>query len=359
MAIDDPQMLAHAIMMAGLLIAWRSNFSLRAVCIAAITIVIGGFTKHLLLALPAAMTVMFVVQRRDRLPAWLGTAVVTGLLLCAVAGWAYGADFFHDLLSGRVYSPHLAKKFTEETLRQLWPLLIPSGIALVGAWRSRQDGLEKRTTFALSYVVFAAATGIAAAGGQGVDINAFFDLVIASSLCIAIGVDYLWSWPRSGQASGSVSPGRIMAGCGTAVVAVWMPTAMATQIELRQLPQQIAEIRALDSLEAHTRSEIGTLRTLGHGRAACEELALCYWAHSAFEVDFFNFGQKLRTHALSNSACEQIFSSSHVTVVQLQSEKDVAREFLTVDCYDVIRNRFTPLVGIPLGEVLIPVRTSP
>ncbi len=43
---------------------------------------------------------------------------------------------------------------------------------------------------------------------------------------------------------------------------------------------------------------IGDIRRLGGGTAACEELSLCYWAGSAFKVDFFNYGQKLATSAL-------------------------------------------------------------
>ena len=53
-AMNDPQMLAHAFMLAGAVVLWRGNFSVFAVIVAAALMMLGGFTKHLLIPLPGA-----------------------------------------------------------------------------------------------------------------------------------------------------------------------------------------------------------------------------------------------------------------------------------------------------------------
>ena len=42
-------------------------------------------------------------------------------------------------------------------------------------------------------------------------------------------------------------------------------------------------------------------------------LNLCYWAKSAFMVDFFYFGQKLKTGALPGTACADTFEHGDIT----------------------------------------------
>ena len=49
----------------------------------------------------------------------------------------------------------------------------------------------------------------------------------------------------------------------------------------------------------------------------CEDLALCYWAGKAFEVDFFNTGQKIRTHLIDPSLLEQRIKDRYFDVIQL------------------------------------------
>src|SRR5262249_18700667 len=53
-AMDDPQMLAHAFMLTAVVALWRGNFSSASVIIAAALMLMGGFTKHLLIPLPLA-----------------------------------------------------------------------------------------------------------------------------------------------------------------------------------------------------------------------------------------------------------------------------------------------------------------
>jgi hypothetical protein len=55
-AMNDPQMLGHAFMLSAVVMLWRFDFSVAAVIAGAVLILLGGFTKHLLIPLPVTTT---------------------------------------------------------------------------------------------------------------------------------------------------------------------------------------------------------------------------------------------------------------------------------------------------------------
>jgi hypothetical protein len=345
-AMNDPQLLAHALMLVGLLIVWRNGFSRGAVCAAAVVMALAGFTKHLLLPLPIALTVVLAIRHRSRLSAWIGASATMIVALSGGTWAAYGSDFFHGIFASRMYSAHRAFWSTLDAARYLWPMLTLSAILAMRSWLVRtMERASDPTIFALSYVSVAAVIGVLASGGQGLDRNVFFDLLIASSMCAALALESLSSQPRRHDAVGGSIAG---------VVGAWVLATSAAQQEIWQSSRQMAGIQRMDAMESATLDEIRLLRRLGQNHAACEELALCYWAHGSFEVDFFNFGQKLKTRALTNASCELIFDPARLAFVQLQSAQEPATPLLPEDCNLVLQRRFTKGSDVPLGQILVP-----
>jgi len=112
-------------------------------------------------------------------------------------------------------------------------------------------------------------------------------------------------------------------------------------------------MQRLDEREVMTRDDVRTVRELGHGRAACEELALCYWAGTSFQVDFFNYGQKLKTGMLAHSSCDRLFGTDRFDVVQIDRDIGLGSSRLTAACNSVIREHFVPIRQSPSGEILL------
>ena len=324
-AMNDPQLLAHAFMMTSLVILWRYEFSRRALVGAAVLMVAAGTIKHLLIALPLAVTGWIAVYRRQVLVAWLVVgAALLGVTLVALY-LTQGAIFFHDMASSRLYS----RLLVETGLSRLWQsfgFLVVLSVGAVVAWISRVSSRERReqAAFVLLYFVLAAGIGAFAAGGKGVDRNAFFEFLIAAVLAVAVGVEHVRTrigspgLPSTGYQPGvAATPSWFYPMLGSAIAVGCCVTFLITAAG--QWPARWALMQQTDAREAAAMRVISDIRRLGGGAAACEELSLCYWAGSAFKVDFFNYGQKLATAALPAADCAETFSAQSISLVQVNS----------------------------------------
>jgi 6-pyruvoyl-tetrahydropterin synthase related domain len=361
-AMNDPQLLAHAFMMTSVVILWRYDFSRRALVAAALLMVFGGTIKHLLIALPLATTAWIALYRRQQLATWL---IVSGSAVAATVAVLYltqGPNFFHDMASSRLYS----RQLVETGIRRVWQafgfLVILSGTAGI-AYISRFSSkvVREQAAFVLLYLVLAAAIGGLAAGGKGVDRNTFFDFLIATSLAVAIGVEHIRTRPRNpGRPSTGYQPevkptprwvnplvgSAIAAGC----CAIFLVEAGS------QWPTRWRLLQQTDAREADAVRVIGDIKRLGGGTAACEELSLCYWAGSAFKVDFFNYGQKLATAALPAGDCEETFTAESISLVQVNSPHgDPRLSFrLPTECNEAIAREYSSARGNSHGRLMLP-----
>jgi len=344
-AMNDPQLLAHAFMMTSAVVLWRFDFSRKALVGAAVLMVVAGTIKHLLIAMPLAVTAWIVLYRRQVLMTWLiaGVAVLgAGLVLLY---YTQGAVFFHDMASSRLYS----RLLVESGIRRVWNsfgfLAVLSGVALI-AWVSRVSSREMReqAAFAVLYFVIAAGVGALAAGGKGVDRNAFFEFLIAAVLAVSVGVEHLRSRMAHGlyPLLGSV----VAAGC----CMVFLSEAV------QEWPARLLLLQQTDRREAASIQMIGDIRRLGGGAAACEELSLCYWAGSAFKVDFFNYGQKLATSALPPADCAATFSAQSISLVQVNSPRGEPRlSFrLPPSCNAAIAREYSLAFVSSHGRLMLP-----
>ncbi len=329
-AMNDPQLLAHAIAMAAIICLWRGDLSTRALAATAVLVVIAGFTKQLLLPVPIAITIWLAIHHRARVGAWIGAIALAMLLACILVWAAYGNDFFRDILAGRVYSLHAAKVASIEAARRLSPLLVLSAIAMI---RLRQrpagDRSHERVSFVLLYVAAAALIDGASAGGAGVDVNAFFDVLIASSMGAALGLEALESTEGLPQGVAPIA----------ALAALWISAAQLTADVLWRLPAELERVAQLRAREEATRSVIRILAE-ADGEAACEDLALCYWAHKSFVVDLYNLGQKLETGVVGTSVCETLFAGPRVRILQMDEGLRRGRARITGSCLAVIQKNF-------------------
>jgi hypothetical protein len=336
LAMDDPQLLAHALILTAVTILWRGDFTRRAMVIASVLMVLGGMTKHLLIPLPLAVTVWIAVYRRQQLMTWLLISLTTLAVAAVLVGVLFGPPFIHDLTSARVYSNLSAKKASIKALRAL-ALVLVAAAPTVLALKSRfiSNGLQRSAFLILIYAAFGGLIGVLAAGGAGVDRNAFFDLLIAACLGVGATLEYL-----------RLRPAILVRGPGNpvlmAVVAIGITGTYAAQAAVRW-PDNWRLIQQTDLREAQALEDIRAIRAVGRDAAACETLALCYWAGSAFTVDFFNYGQKLRTSAVQVASCPNVFLRGTVLLLQLDSPRgDLPTFRLPRSCNDLIARYYEP-----------------
>jgi hypothetical protein len=101
---NDPQLAGEAIMGAGLVLMLARDAARKSVTPALLIMVVGGFWKHNMIAIPlTAVTWLFLShgRRAVRPVAVSALAAGAGLLIC---GAVYGKAFFQNLLVARDYS---------------------------------------------------------------------------------------------------------------------------------------------------------------------------------------------------------------------------------------------------------------
>lgn len=180
--MNDPNLLALALM--GLALAWLLSRleNRRVVEPAIIAMVVAGFFKHTLMAIP--LTALFWLAASDRRLAFraalIGAAAsAIGLALCWLA---YGGAFFEQMLIPREMNPRLAY-LALDRLQWIVPALVIVGI---WAWYDRR-GPAARFVLVLATLSFVSL--MLQRMGDGVDDNVQFELVFAAALGLGLAFD--------------------------------------------------------------------------------------------------------------------------------------------------------------------------
>lgn len=328
-AMDDPQWLAHAFMLGGLLAIWTGKDNTRHLIVGAILMVAAGWTKHLLIPLPLTVSLWLLWRSRPAFARWGISAAATVALAAALSGWLYGPRFFASLHEPREYMRWKAISEATAALRCFAPLVV-LWLAASTPWRQ-----DERLAFVSLYLLISGAVALFAAGGAGVDVNSFLDSLIALCLAAGLAIESLWT-TQPGLASGAAL-----------ALAVWVVGYAASLAA-----PELEGIRNIAINEQSALHDIELIEADGHNRAACETLNLCYWAKSAFMVDFFYFGQKLKTGLLPKSACANTFDSGKIALVQLDSNPRFRAKLLPADCDALIMSRYHLLGESNFGPLL-------
>ena len=333
-AMNDPQWLAHALMMAGLLVLWSGPKDTRRIVLAAVLMMAAGWTKHLLIPLPVTVSLWLLWRSRPDFAKWAISATVTLAVVAAVAWWLHGLRLFESLNEPREYMRHKAIAQATAALWCFSPLVTLWLAALV------EVRLTERMAFVSLYVLISGAVALFAAGGAGVDVNSFFDPLIGLCLALGLALETLATAPR------------LVAAPAAAALAVCLVIYSAMLA-----PQQLRNIRNIESDEQAALRDIELIKADGHGRAACEMLNLCYWAKSAFTVDFFYFGQKLKTGVLPRTACADTFEHGNIAMVQLEANPRWRLKLLPNDCDTLITSYYQQVRVSNFGPLMTHANT--
>jgi hypothetical protein len=336
-AMNDPQWLAHALMTSAMVILWRTPRPTRRIAYAAILLMLGGWVKHLLIPLPTALAAwLFRVDRRAFWRA-IAFAAALGVALFAVVFARYGHGFLDDIL-------HAPRRLTVKRPLLVGSVVVPPLLpflffALVLA---RKCWNAPAARFVLIYLGVAASVALLTSAGDGVWVNVVFDAAIAGGLATGLALEHT-------IVGTTVRRKHLLLNATVLVPAiffiVWTPFALRLDVDrLRSLPQRIQE----------TGADIDFIRQHGAHDAACEALALCFWAGAPFNLDFFNYGQKLKTARVQLDACSRLFDGARYTIIQLDAAPTDPDTMLPPACSNEIANHYQIARNSINGTLLIP-----
>ncbi len=348
----DPQLLGEALSAAGLYFYVRDPDSKRLLCISALFFCLGGFTKHNLLAFPAAVAVDLVFRSWKSFVTWAAAMVVSAGLLTAMTLSIDGQYFFVHLLGnggGRTYSYMMGWSQFHLYMEKFQALLV-----LGTAWSIR--AFRTRTLYVAAYIL---SHGLAflLCVGYGVDLNIFFNCYLATVIVCGLALSDLTS-VRVASLPGGLNPtAALMSGLFFFSVLIFVPG---------QLKRDQAQVRSLPTREMEFQSAVAFLKA-HPGPALCESHLLCYEAGKPFEFEPFSVRDQVMTGKIHEEDVLQLLKTHHFQTVEVAlrpDEEDLSdaelRASLGNDQKDLQKiRRFSPnFMNELLGDYQLSERTS-
>jgi len=302
-AYDDPQMLGHAFMALGALCLTADKLTRRRIMAASALMLLGGFTKHMLVALPAAASLWLLLRGRRDFTIWIAFSASAAVLALGACYLLYGGEFFSSVLGHqRQTSPGLLLL----GLSGIFPL---SAVILLGAFPlTRAAELKSPAGLLALATLVSVVVALLARSGKGVDANAYFDIAIYGAPAAILAIKAI---------SESIID-RVSARAVAALLWLLLITPAVAPAPMR-LPALVSWSQSQPEKAAAAKSIIEEIRAVD-GDVACQRLAYCYWAGEPFMVDFFNIGQAASASPEISAAMDAYLASGKIAAIQLDRD---------------------------------------
>ena len=341
---DDPQTLGEAVML-GALVSYiaRPPDGLNLLR-TAFLVVLGGFVKHNLLAIPIAITFDLAFRSPRRLPMWLASCAGFTAGFLGLTQIVAGGEFVDHLISPRIFRWYGARYHLMKYLRlfkfPLTAIALSSSLVLTG---------DKMILAAWGTISIISATVLS--GFEGTSYNMFQDAAVF--LGVAAGV--MMSELRKSEVRGGLAR----------VVASALPFLVAQPV-LARAPD--TAVRAyhwrglLDSDRKRQQMFLADAKFIAdrQGPAICESLLLCYMAGQPFILDPFNSRQYMLSGRLDQGELIRRIAAHEFAVIQLHA--DICDDPTTPTChilhYRQKIDRFTDEVLYAIDQSYVVARRS-
>ncbi|HKW64938.1 MAG TPA: hypothetical protein VJN89_20450 [Candidatus Acidoferrum sp.] len=304
--MNDPQLLGEAFSAAGLYFYVRNPNSKRLLWLSAFLFCLAGFTKPNLIAFPAAVAIDLLVRSRRSFLTWAGAMLLSAGILTAVTVFMDGRYFLSHLMGGggRAYSYHTAWSQFHHYVERFQCLLV-----IATAWSVR--AFRSRSVFASAFVL---AHGLAflLGGGNGVDLNIFFNGLAATVIVCGLALSDLSPAREPSPAIALLSQAAMMFALFFISIMIFVPG---------QLRRDRQQMRLLSVSAAEFDSAVSLLKA-NPGPAMCESILLCYEAGKPLEFEAFAVREQVRTGATREADVLDLLRSRHFRTVQIELRSD-------------------------------------
>jgi hypothetical protein len=330
---NDPQMLAHALILLGLYLCIRFLTTGKSPILAALLMCLGLFTKHSVIALPATLAIWFFLYDRNAFFWFTGCSALIAIGGLFGSWLTFGSDFITGLIAPRRFLPVEGYRSLLQWLPPMTPLLMLSVLPPLVAGRNLWSA------FFVIYVVISVIVGCIEALGSGVGPNAIYDVVIACALATSYVIGRL-----SAARSYRIQRFRFWIICTWLLSAIFNSNLVGAKDVIFAMPSWIMVQRT----EEFRMQKVVTMLASAPGPALCETPILCYWAGKKFEVDPFNFMEGVAAGIKNEDTVLERLRSSYYGIVQVFSP-DTTSHF-SPRFFSVLRSHYAP-VASPLNSV--------
>ena len=331
-AADDPQMLAEALMLGGFATYVCAGTGRNGLLCAALLVMLGGFCKHNLVAIPLAITIDLALRSPRRLVLWLAACAGLAVGFLGLTKLVAGGDFIGHLLSPRVYIWYNTQyHFMKFFWRFKFPLLV-----LAAFYKST---FSRQRMLLTAYGIIAIVAGTALAGIEGSSYNMLQDAAVFLAIASGVCLQEVRQWALAqGHAKPASAVIALVAVCILATQPIWARSAQAVSGALH--PNRLLATDE-DAERAFLADVAYVAKT--HGAVICESLLLCYRSGQDFVIDPFNSRQNILAGRLDQSELVRRVAARDFAAIQLRAEicDDAASPTCHILHYPRKFNRFT------------------
>lgn len=304
--MNDPTLLALGMMAWALALFVHRHQTGRSTDVAVLLMVAAGFVKHSLLATPATALAWLWLEGdyRKAARATLVGVLAAGAALAACVGafgWAFAQQLF---LYKRSYSLRLLWEW-----RQLLMIGIALACGLLSTWRRRTP--ETRLVFV--FLVIGLSVFTLCRAGEGVDVNAAFELILATAIALALALDRLDATWFDKWLSPQAVRWALLAGLIATLLHAPDPRPYLFWISPGFHQATTRRARAAEA-------EIAHVRTLP-GRVFCTTATVCFRAGKSFVYDEFAIYQRVVTGVWADAERTRKLASARI---RMEAGTDVA-----------------------------------
>jgi hypothetical protein len=315
-ATDDPQTLAEAIMLGGMACYVSGPITRRRLSWTALLIILAGFTKHNLLAIPSAITLDLAIRSRRHLRFWFIACACIAVAIWAFTVWIAGGSPLAHLLSPRAFSWSDAAYKLTAFLRTFWIPIILTTVFLPLFGRDRMVLIWYGTISVTSATILS--------GAAGTWYNMFQDSAVFLAITAGLALHKMRNMVVAGM--NYVELRKI----ASVLVPLLFASPILTNTDARGL------FHMNDLLQAYRAAEQSFLADAAfiserRALAICESLLLCYYAGQPFTLDPFNSRQYILAGKLDEDELAKRIATHEFAVIQLRG--DICDDVASAACH--------------------------
>lgn len=309
LGMNDPQLLGEALTTAGLYCYVRNNDSKRMLCVSALLFCLAGFTKQNLVAFPAAVAIDLLLRSRKMFAGWMGWMALLGGSFVATSMLIDGRYFLLHLFFPRAYSLRDGwHTNTHPYFVMFAALLFVTTLWTIVAFRSR--------VLLVSAFILSHALAFCLAGGDGVDVNIYFNALAAAVILCGAALSDVATVARNVALHFS-QPGP------TAAVMLALFASIVIHVP-GQLQDNYANSKLLTIQNAEFLSATQFVRARP-GPALCESLLLCYQAGKPYQFDPLVIRDQIKIGKLDEREVLRLLETHQLQIVQLTVSPEDAK----------------------------------
>jgi hypothetical protein len=310
--MNEPQLFSHAIMAFGFLAFLGARSRDRGYVMPVLVMAFAGFVKHNIIAMPLTAFAWLAMNRRREALKCLCAAIVVivaGIAICYVS---FGRDFFLNILAPRHYSFQNASGSYQD-LQWVSVGLLACVFNGFARWR------DQSVRLCSVLIAIALAAFFLQKTGDGVGINAQFDLVIAVAIGLGLAYTQVPLWPLARRSLPGVAQAiLLLVVCARLLVPKELETVRLLVDHRFKNEIAIREQAMADSIDRVRRTP---------GDVLCPML-ISYRAGKSFAVDNFNVKQRILAGALPKDAITARVAAGTLTIVETDQRAQWRKPFL-------------------------------